>query len=218
MSVNNTKRSIFIWDVHWCYEELKLLIKQLHLTENDTVYFVWDLINKWPKSWKVLKLIYKNRLSFKAVLWNNEINFFRWLDSGLYDWETTWFKKLKEKFEENWEILDYIRNLPLYIEEKDFILLHWWIIPGKDLSDHSVDEITRMREYNGKPWYDYYTWEKRIIYGHWALNWLRLKNNTICLDTGCVYGKALTAYTLESWEIIQQQALDIYVNLYKKVC
>ena len=218
MSVNNTKRSIFIWDVHWCYEELKLLIKQLHLTENDTVYFVWDLINKWPKSWKVLKLVFKNRDQYKCVLWNHEINFLRWLDSGLYDWDTTGFEKLKEKLEENWEILDYLRSLPLYIEKKNFILLHWWLIPGKDLSYHSADEITRMREYNGKPWYDYYTWEKRIIYGHWALNGLRFKNNTICLDTGCVYGKALTAYILETWEIIQQQALDIYVNLYKKVC
>jgi len=213
--VDNKKRSIFIWDIQWCYDELKLLLVKLELSSIDKVYFVWDLINKWPKSWKVLKLIYKNRKQFYSVLWNHEVNFLRWLDSGLYDWDISWFKKLKEKLEENPEVLDYLRTLPLYIEKKHFILLHWGLIPGKDIDDHSIDEITRIRELDGKAWYDYYKWEKKVIYGHWAVEWLRLRENTIWLDTWCVYGKALTAYILETWEIIQQQALDVYVNVYK---
>ena len=68
-------RTIFIWDVHWCFNELKNLLKKINIKESDRVFFVWDIINKWPDSYKVLNYIYKNRNQFKCVLWNNEVNF-----------------------------------------------------------------------------------------------------------------------------------------------
>ena len=61
----------------------------------------------------------------------------------------------------------------------------------------------------------YYKWKKKIIYWHRAEASLHITEKTIWLDSWCVYWKALTAYVLETWEIIQQSALDIYVNIYK---
>lgn len=215
------KRTIFIWDIHGCYDEFKLLIKKLKLQENDIVYLVWDVINKWPKSWKTLKFLFKNRKQFKVIIGNNEINFIRDLKgeeqfTDISKASLKEFSKLKEKIILRPGILEYLETLPLYIEWENFLLIHWWLIPWKSFKEHNVDEITRIREIEGKPWYDSYKWDKKVMYWHWAFDWLRVRENTVWLDTWCVYGKALTAYILESGEIIQQSALDIYVNIYKK--
>lgn len=209
------QRSIFIWDVQWCYDELKALLLKVSLTEYDKVYFVWDLINKWPKSFKILKYLYKNRDKFKSVLWNHEVNFLRWLDWQDIEDDSD-FKILKSKIDKKNAsyLIDYLKSLPLYMEKDDFILLHWWIIPWKKLKDHSIDEMTRVRDYEWKPWYDYYEWEKKVIYWHRAMDWIRIRENTIWLDSWCVYGKSLSCYILETWEVIQQPAFAIYDNIF----
>lgn len=209
-------RTIFIWDIQWCYDELKLLIKKLNLKKDDKIYFVWDLINKWPKSYKVLEYLYKNQSRFYCVKWNHEIAFLNWLKWEKY-WDNKEFKKLERKIlkKESNYLIKYIEDLPLYIEEKSFILLHWWLIPNKKIEDHTDLEITNIREIDWKPWYKYYKWQKPIIYWHWAEESLQIRKNTKWLDSGCVYWKALTAYILETWEVIQQNALDYYVNVFK---
>lgn len=210
------KRTIFIGDIQWCYKELKLLLEKVKLTDKDKVYFVWDLINRGPKSYKVLKFIYNNREQFKAVVWNHEINLLRYLDWKSCSVESRKeFMYLESKFKKNPEILEFVRSLPRYIEEDNFIVLHAWVIPWKTLKEHTIDEITRTREIKWKPWYEYYKWKKKIIYGHWAVDWVRVRKNTVWIDSWCVYWKNLTAYILETWEIYSENALDHYINIYK---
>ena len=205
-------RNIFIWDIHWCFDELILLIKKLKLTPKDKVYLVWDMINKWPKSYEVISFIYEKSNQFKVVMWNHELLFLDFLDGKLPHWEYKKYLELKEKLENQNNLLNFIRNLPLYIEQKDFILLHWGILPWKKLSEHTAVEITNLTKYKWKAWYLYYTNSKKIIYWHWEANWLKIRDNTIWLDSWCVRGNELTAYILETWEIIQQKALRQYVN------
>lgn len=205
-----SNRTIFIWDVHWCYKELKLLIKKLSLKENDKVYFVGDYINKWPKSYKILKYLYKNK--FNWVLWNHDLNFFQF-----FDWKSLNKnqKKIRKKLLENPEVLDYYKALPFYIETDNFILIHWWLNPKKTLEEHSKIEITTIREINWIAWYKFYKWDKKVIYGHWALEWINVRKNTIWIDSGCCYWKYLSAYILETWELIQQKALKTYFEIWK---
>lgn len=205
------KRTIFIGDIHWCYDELKLLIKRLDIQKKDCIYFVGDYINKWPKSFKVVKFLYKNREQYKWVLWNHDYYFFEKLvnDIKLKKQE----KKLYKKLQENPEIFDFYRNLPLYIEEEDFLLIHWWLNPEKAVKDHSGQEITNMRVYKDKPWYEYYNQDKKIIYWHWAMQWVNIRKNAIGLDSWCCYWGFLTAYVLETGELIQQGSLDQYAKI-----
>lgn len=208
-------RTIFIWDVQWCYKELKLLIEKLKLEEIDRVFFVWDLINKWPKSYKVLNYVYKNRGQFRCIKWNCESNFLQYLNWNILK-ENKSLKRLKKKLEEKSAtfLLDYIKSFPLYIEEKDFIVIHWWLIPNKKIINHSEEEITTTCEFHWEPWYNKYTWNKPVIYWHWAKDGLQIRNKTKWLDSWCVYWRALTAYILETWDIIQQNALSAYLSPY----
>ncbi len=180
-------RTIFIWDIHWCYDELKLLLKKLEIQKEDRVFFVWDLINKWPKSYKVIKLLYENKQQFKTVLWNHDFWFLKYISWKEYNFfrNNKKFKKLFKKLKEKPKILDYFKSIPLYIEEDDFLLIHWWLIPWKAVWEHKAEEICYIRDYKWKPWHEYYKWNKKIIYGHRAIAWLNIRENTIWLDTGC---------------------------------
>jgi len=237
-------RTIFIWDIHWCFDEfLNLLEKIKYNVETDKLYLTWDLINKWPKAFELIDFLIKNP-QIKSVIGNNEVNFIRYIKNvewlgidwdwylnsenykglvkkGLFDREygkeNPLFDKYLKQFSK--KHIEYLLGLPLYIENKNWILLHWGLVPWKNLEEQSLDEITRIREYEGKPWYEYYNWQKKIIYGHWAKDGLRFRKNTIWLDSGCVYWKRLSALIntegwrndREWWEIIQVPARKVYV-------
>ncbi|WP_066455006.1 symmetrical bis(5'-nucleosyl)-tetraphosphatase [Castellaniella caeni] len=42
-----------------------------------------------------------------------------------------------------------------------------------------------------------------VVFGHWSALGLNIRADTICLDTGCVWGRALTALRLRDHRIIQ---------------
>ena len=209
-----TSRNIFIGDIHWCFNEFKLLLKKLDIKDTDHVFLTWDLILKWPKSLKVLKYVYKNRKTFSFVLGNKEYEVLEGIRNDNYDSPEK--RKIGEKLKNKYpELLKYLKKAPYFIEHSDFILIHGWVIPWKPLKDHCPLELCYLREYMWKPWYEYYTGDKKIIYGHWSLDWLKIRTNTIWLDTWCVYGWELTAYILETSELIQITALKLYKNPFK---
>ena len=61
---------------------------------------------------------------------------------------------------------------------------------------------------NFQPWFNWPTQIPcDIIFGHWAaLNGITHKENILALDTGCVWGNALTALRLEDRKIFQIEA------------
>ena len=206
-------RTIFIGDIHGCYDELELLIHKLKIRSDDKVYLTGDLILKWPKSLKVLKYARKNNFLF--VKGNKEYELLNAIKSWVYynkEEEKLW-EKLKHKYP---ELLNYLKDVPYYRDTNHFCLVHAGIIPEIDISEQSVDTLCYLRTLHWLPWYEHYTDEKKIIYGHWAIDWLKIRKNTIWLDSGCVYWGKLTAYILETWEIVQQKALKIYKNPHKK--
>ena len=61
-----------------------------------------------------------------------------------------------------------------------------------------------------QPWYKGRVAQQspRVLFGHWAaLAGHTGQADAIALDTGCVWGRSLTAYCLETGQFIQQQAL-----------
>lgn len=56
------------------------------------------------------------------------------------------------------------------------------------------------------PWYDAparASRDARIVFGHWAALGLMRREDVVCLDTGCVWGRALSAMRLEDGALFQ---------------
>ncbi len=206
-------RNIFIWDIHWCYDELLLLLEKINYKKDkDNLYFVWDMINKWNYSYEVLDFAYRNNVI--CIKWNHELWFLDFNKWQKEEYRNNIYEELQTKLNKNTELFNFLNNLPLYIEKDDFILLHWWLINNKSIENHTPDEITNTRYIENIPWYKLYKGDKKIIYGHWAVDWIQKRKKTIWLDSACVYWWYLSAYILETDEIIQQRALNIYFNPY----
>jgi bis(5'-nucleosyl)-tetraphosphatase (symmetrical) len=58
------------------------------------------------------------------------------------------------------------------------------------------------------PWFEGRADEETIVFGHWAALGLRVEEKLLGLDTGCVWGHALTAIRLEDRKVFTQPALE----------
>lgn len=217
------QRTIFIGDVHGCYDELISLYEKAWIQDEDHLYFCGDLVNKWPKSLEVIEWV-RARPNTWTVTGNHEYFPFiheshlhkyggshEYMSEGSQKWVYDQHERsqsLREVFEERWHI-EWLHSLPIVIEKDNFILVHAGLHPDFGV-DTPIEIATLLRIYKGKPWYEYYTWEKLVIYWHWAVNGLRITKNTIGLDTWCCFGGHLTAYCLETKEFWQVRANQVY--------
>ena len=206
-------RTIFIGDVHGCFHELKSLEKKLAIGDSDKVILLGDLINRGPYSAKTIQHVFK--MGYQCVCGNHDLKY-RWQYRQLNTNYHKIYKKIDKKAHE------WYMHLPFYIEENDYIAVHAGLAPGFNLDKTDKLILTRIRTWDGRgddldndndpPWYHLYKGEKKVFYGHWALQELNIQKKTFGLDSGCVYGGELTAYILEEEKIVQVQALKVYCD------
>lgn len=214
------ERTIIVGDVHGCFEELKELLKLCDFKPNeDRLIFLGDLINKGPYSREVVHFVMEG--GHECIAGNHERGFLRSLE------DQTFFKKGFKKFYECYEdesererVISWMRSLPLYIEDEGFICIHGGLEPGVSLKDQKPEIATRIRTWGGNPedldndkdpaWYSYYKGEKLVVFGHWAMRGLVQKEKVIGLDTGCVWGGALSALILPERKILSVKAKRVY--------
>jgi hypothetical protein len=118
--------------------------------------------------------------------------------------------------------LRWMDKLPAFIETKEFIAVHGGIVPGEHPSESVRRDILTIRTWNEKkhthgdeydaPWHDLYEGKKLVVYGHWAAQGLKIKENSIGLDSGCVYGRTLSAVVLPERKIVQALARRVYMK------
>lgn len=103
---------------------------------------------------------------------------------------------------------------------RDWCVVHAGLDPSKALTDHSPFELTRMRRLDrrGQPWwYDRYKGTDLILYGHTSnkipkATHVAGRMATLGLDTACVYGGALTAYSPELDQFLRVPAARDYTK------
>lgn len=62
-----------------------------------------------------------------------------------------------------------------------------------------------------RPWYESSQVVRRghpVVFGHWATMGFRRSGSVVCIDSGCVYGGALTALRLDDGEVAQVPLSD----------
>ncbi len=212
------KRKILIGDVHGCFEELKLLLKKIdYIALQDELIFLGDLINKGPHSVEVLQFVKEG--GHRTILGNHELGFLRAIDNEKY--MVKGFLKLKDELGPRCEeYVEWIRALPLYIEDDDFIAIHGGLEPEVRLENQDPRIATRIRTWDGSgedmndesnpAWYEFYKDKKLVVFGHWAARGLIVRDNAIGLDTGCVWGGELSCLILPEKKIESIRALKMY--------
>ena len=208
-------RTFIVGDVHGCFDELMLLLRKVgYNSHRHRLILLGDLINKGPHSFKVLSWVRERQI--ETVIGNHELKFIRAVEKQL-SLPVVLEKMKKDMGQELREWLSWMKSWPVYIEEEDFLAVHGGLVPDEHPRQSKVEYLVNIRYWDGTgkdmknpsypAWHDLYFGSKLVIYAHWAQQGLKLKKNSIGLDTGCVYGGFLTGLWLPERELIQVPSL-----------
>ncbi len=205
-------RTIVIGDVHGCLTELKDLLRAVGARPADRLISVGDLINKGPDSRGVMQWAMEAR-NLECVQGNHELRF-------INCWRRSAVPRARPHDEETWEQLGDLREAamrfasswPLTIDGGDFLVVHAGFDPRRRLAQQSVAALTDIRRLRDtdEPWYERYVERKLVVFGHWARPAPVVRANAVGLDTGCVYGGALTALVLPERKLVSVPARRVY--------
>ena len=213
------EKTLIVGDVHGCSDELDRLLEAAEWRRGERrLIFVGDLINKGPDSFGALELARES--GALTMLGNHEAAFLRYVRHGRFGHAQ--FDELQERMGSDLiDWISYIQSFPLYHEEEEMIVVHAGLHPTLPLSETPGKILTRIRTWDGEgrnlddesqpPWFDLYRGNKLVVYGHWARRGLTLRERTIGLDSGCVYGNQLSGLLLPERRLIQVQAAEMYV-------
>ncbi len=216
-------RTLLIGDIHGCADELTRLLKQFQPKKKDRIIALGDLINGGPKSRKVLKLARKHGII--PILGNHEM---RLLEAR----RTKRLGPLKRKDrltyatlkKTDWEWMETWPHV-IRIKSLNLIAVHGGFLPDKKWNKQSPRIVTtiqvidkkgnptkRARTSNGKPWASFWMGPEHVVYGHTPRKNPLIHQKATGIDTGCVYGNALTALSLPEFKFFKVRASRIYID------
>lgn len=229
-----------IGDIHGCYDELCQLLEKLgyvvdkenflaHSPEGRKAVFLGDLTDRGPKSMEVLKLVMSMVKTENAycVLGNHDGKLLRKLKGSdvkvIYGLEKTLEQMEKETPEFIDEVRMFLDNLISHyvFDEGRLVVAHAGLKEkfqgraSRRVKDFAMyGETTGETDEFGLPirynWADEYRGKAFVVYGHTPQQRVQFINNTVNIDTGCVFGGRLTALRYPEKEIVDVKAKDTY--------
>jgi len=170
---------------------------------------------KIPQSFEVLKWIKESQFA-EPILGNHELKFVRAIENQKNLSPALQVLKIQMGNELS-HYVSWIKSWPLYIEDESFLAVHGGLVPGEHPRFSAPELLVNIRYWDGTgsnmqdsscpPWHDLYKGSKLVLYAHWAKQGLHIKNNSIGLDTGCVYGRQLTGMWLPEKKLVQVPSL-----------
>lgn len=215
-------RKIFIGDVHGCAEEARDLVRACELQPGDEVIFVGDLVAKGPDSKGVLELA--RELGARGVRGNHDHHVLMWRRKGK---DAPPLKPHHRQVAETLSEADwrYLEGLPLILRlpELRVIVVHAGFVPGIPLSQQKAEHLLNLRSMttdgrpskkvsDGIPWAATWNGPDHVIFGHDAMRGLQQHRFATGLDSGCVYGRELTALILPERRFVQVPARRVYAE------
>lgn len=197
--------------------------------EGRQLVFVGDLVDRGPKTDQVLQIVmaaWQQGICL-AVMGNHDDKLLRHLQGhkvqiahGLQE-SLTQIEHFSPEAKQ--KICDFLADLPsyLYLDAGNLVIVHAGI-KSRYLGRHSsrirayclFGPVTGEKDEEGYPiredWAKTYHGEALIVYGHTPVQTARWAGNSVNLDTGCVYGGALTALRYPEKEIISVPAQKTY--------
>ena len=213
--VAKAMRTLVVGDVHGCKHELDALLQK---AAPDRVILVGDLFTKGPFPKGVWKRVRNGQM--EAVLGNHDERLLRVLDGKRQadPLAEACIRRLNQTGSD-WQL--WLRERPLFLDVGGFTVVHAGMHPSgkKSRTTRQAALFQRRwpREQASDPlWHQVYWGERRILFGHDAMRGLiRVEREgrpwIIGLDTGCVYGGALSGYLIEEDTVYQVPARRCYV-------
>ena len=120
-----------VGDIQGCYDELQLLLEAIHFDpQRDKMWFAGDLVNRGPKSLKVLRLVKSLGDAAVCVLGNHDLHL---LALALTDDAPVNDEGLNKvlRADDCDELIEWLRHQPLahYDEQLDTLMVHAGVIP-----------------------------------------------------------------------------------------
>ena len=225
-----------IGDVHGCAEELNTLLDRLGYTgtprrhaEGRKVVFLGDLVDRGPGIAEVLRTAMSMVRAGTAlgVPGNHEMKLLRKLRGKnvklTHGIAQTLEQLAREPPEFAGEVAAFIDDLVSHyvLDGGRLVVAHAGLkaeLQGR--GSGAVREFALYGETTGEtdeyglpvryPWASEYRGRATVVYGHTPVPEAEWLNNTICIDTGCVYGGKLTALRWPERELVQVQAKQVY--------
>jgi len=207
-----------IGDVHGCAEELKALIHKLPLDQNSTLLFLGDYVDRGPDSKAVIDIVLDLSEVYQVIALK-----------GNHEWLMEQYLANPENPVASGNFIlnggsatlasysadgatytipashrEFLRGLKLFHATESHFFVHAGVPPNYDFAANSVDEKTAhqflwIRDVflNSKK-----KWPKIVVHGHTPVETAEILPNRINLDTGCVFGRRLSAMNMATGELI----------------
>ncbi|MFI5350140.1 MAG: metallophosphoesterase [Elusimicrobiota bacterium] len=212
MTRHKPVRTIVIGDVHGCFDELQDLLRAAKARPEDRLISVGDLICKGPDSAGVIAWAMAQK-NLECVLGNHELRFLDCRRRGVVPDIKPTDLETHRQFGAGYEAaMDYIARWPLTVSGEGFMVVHAGFDPREGLEWQSAAALTSIRRLPGtqQPWFERYRDPRLVVFGHWSQPEPVVRPNAIGLDTGCVYGGALTALILPERRLVAVPARRAY--------
>lgn len=218
------QRTIVVGDVHGCAKELQLLLGQCGYSNADRVVLAGDLVAKGPDSQAVVQFARENGIL--AVLGNHDaFALAHRNDAGKVDRAQGRRTYLGQLLDEDWA---YLAALPLFLrlgqskpDGPEYAVVHAGAVPGIALDKQEREHLLSLRSIDDTgaptsrllvhyPWAAKWKGPEALVFGHDAVRGMQQTALATGIDTGCVYGRALTALLLPEGKTVQVPALQRY--------
>ncbi len=216
-----TPRTIIVGDVHGCLDELLALLARAGRAPGDRVVLVGDLCAKGPDSAGVVR--WARESAADAVLGNHDAHVLRALHGEHVG-------RTHRAVAETLGAADvaWLEARPLWLRldgaaEQPYVVVHGGLVPGIPLEQQTRDHLLNLRSItaegeptkriDGAPWASLWRGPEHVAFGHDAVRGLQRHPFATGLDTGCVYGRELTALVLPSSELVSVPAARAYAPL-----
>ena len=229
-----------IGDVHGCYYELCELLAAINYNvdaencaaqppEGRKAVFLGDLCDRGPENIRALRLVMNMVQLGNAycVAGNHDVKLFKKLKGSTVQL-THGLDKTVEQLSAQSE--DFVAEVTTFL---DGLISHYVFDDGKLVVAHAGliekyqgrgsgrvrdfclygDTTGETDEYGlpvSLPWANEYRGQALVVYGHTPTPEAEMINNTVCVDTGCVFGGKLTAYRYPERELVSVSAKQEY--------
>ena len=217
----SSPRTLVIGDVHGCLDELRALVEQAGVTDDDDVVFVGDLVAKGPDSAGVIA--WARERGAAAVMGNHDDHV---LKARAGD-PAAKGGALEVANSLTIADVDWLAERPLWlrldIAGKPHVVVHGGMVAGIPVEKQTREHLLTMRSITtdgrpskrveGVPWGALWAGPEHAVFGHDAVRGLQQHALATGLDTGCVYGRELSALLLPAHRLIAVPARRAYAPM-----